>query len=139
MLFTPPPAMTYSDGNKVIEPVSDRLRKPKRVSRVGSRRLDENIYESLAAENQTSFSRRDLRLRIGETGGLQFRPELVNQRAQQRMTDFLFALDKLPLDLRDQINQLQNELERFGYQLKTVYNTRHSANSVFNDWELGKS
>lgn len=122
---------------KVIEPITDRQRRvpnPKRKSR------QQRINRKLAALEESevsanSSSRRQLRLRASDKG-LQFRPELVTQRAKDRIAEFLYALSQLPSEVQDEINRLQPELEKFGYQLKYIYNSKHSAKALFNDWEL---
>lgn len=134
MLFTPPPATTFH-ADKVIEPVNDRNRKFSRKSKPLSRRLSTT---ALSSNDSSSNSRRQLRLRASDKG-LQFRTELVTQRAKERVADFLDALNGLPRELQEQVNRLREDLERFGYQLKAIYNPKHSEKSVFNDWELGYS
>lgn len=77
---------------------------------------------------------RSLRLRTDQDSSFKFRPELVRETCKQRIDDFNYAYDRLPVEYQKQLDQIDEALKDFGYSLREPYG--FSGSSIFQPWEL---
>ena len=132
--------MDFSSSRRGITDTGSFKRK-RRDRRRDSRQLlsisnntKSDVYEKI------ELDRRQLRLRSSQDStSFSFRSELVMEEGYKRIKEFLHTLHYLPADTQGRINNLEKDLEKFGYSLHRMYedvgNKKRSI-SAFSLWEL---